>query len=70
MIARLIEREPDVNDTQIQGLIGENILRVWEEAENVARQLQKQGELPSEEHWDGRIWEPKNFDVPRIYPDS
>lgn len=70
MISRLIEREPDITDEQLEGLIGENVLRVWEQAESVAHQMQSQGELPSEEHWDGRIWEPKNPDVPRIYPAS
>lgn len=65
-IARLIERE-DVTDDQVQGLLGENVLRAWSEAERVAKQMQKQGVLPCEDNWEGRIWEPECTDVPRIY---
>lgn len=67
MIARLIERE-DVTDEEVSGLIGNNVLRVWEQAEQVAAKMQKEGVKPTEEHWEGRIWEPENFDVPRIFP--
>lgn len=49
-------------------LLGDNVLRAWEQVEKVAKQLQKQGELPNEETWEGRVWEPENFDTPRIFP--
>jgi hypothetical protein len=61
-----VERE-DVTDGQVAGLIGENVLRAWSEAEKVAKELQEKGTLPSEANWEGRIWEPVNNDVPRVY---
>jgi membrane dipeptidase len=48
-------------------LVGENLLRVWTEVERVAETMQKQGELPCEEHFEGRLWEPENMDVPRLF---
>ncbi|KAK6387188.1 hypothetical protein LTS17_000454 [Exophiala oligosperma] len=67
LIARLLARG-NVTDTQVKMLLGDNVLRAWEQVEKVAKQLQKQGELPNEETWEGRVWEPENFDTPRIFP--
>lgn len=67
MIARLLEREQDLTDDQVKGLIGENLLRVWEQAERVADEMQKAGARPTEEHWEGRIWEPEDTILPRIF---
>lgn len=68
-IARLLERE-QVTDQQVRMLIGENLLRVWEEVEKVASDARKQGELPCEEPWEGRVWEPVYTDLPRVFPNT
>ncbi|KAK5172117.1 uncharacterized protein LTR77_003755 [Saxophila tyrrhenica] len=69
LIARLIERE-NVTDGEVAGLLGENVLRAWSEAEEVATQMQESGALPSEENWEGRIWERENLDVPRLFSEK
>jgi hypothetical protein len=51
-------------------LAGENLLRVWDEVDTEARRLQSGGKLPSEEFWEGRIWEPVNKYVPQIFAKS
>ena len=61
-----MERE-DVTDQQVAGLLGENVLRAWSEAERVAKELQQKGIRPSEAYWKGRIWEPFSDDVPRVF---
>jgi membrane dipeptidase len=48
-------------------LVGENILRAWSEIDNIAKTIQKSGERPSEETWQGRQWEEVWDDVPRLF---
>jgi hypothetical protein len=60
-----VERE-NVTDKQVAGLLGENVLRAWGEAEDVAKELQSKGVLPSEATWEERIWETVNDDTPRV----
>ncbi|KIX07365.1 uncharacterized protein Z518_02018 [Rhinocladiella mackenziei CBS 650.93] len=65
LIARLLAR--GVTEQQAQKLVGENILRVWEDIEMIATQLRKV-QKPSEESWHGRVWEETNTEVPRLFP--
>ncbi|KAK0387061.1 hypothetical protein NLU13_5374 [Sarocladium strictum] len=44
------------NDDQIRLLAGDNILRVWAEVEERAREIQATGELPVEEEYEGKKW--------------
>ncbi|KAJ9615589.1 hypothetical protein H2200_001664 [Cladophialophora chaetospira] len=67
LIERLLARG-NVTDQQARLLVGENLLRVWKDVDRVAETIQKQGELPCEEYWGGRLWEPENMDVPRLFP--
>jgi len=69
LIAKLLARG-DVSDKQAQMLVGENLLRVWQEVEHVANAAQLKGELPCEESWEGRLWEPENMNVPRLFAGS
>lgn len=57
-----------MTDQQVQLLVGNNLLRVWEDVERAARMIQQAGELPSEESWEDRLWEVENLDVPRLFP--
>jgi hypothetical protein len=41
-----------IADEQIAGLLGENLLRVWEKVEDVRDSLK--GRKPSEDIWNGR----------------
>lgn len=52
---------------QAKLLVGENLLRVWAEVEQVAKALQKKGTLPCEDTWEGRVWEPESRNVPRLF---
>ncbi|KAI6081943.1 membrane dipeptidase-domain-containing protein [Hypoxylon rubiginosum] len=56
--------ERGVTDDQIRLLAGENILRVWSEIENRAREIQATGEKPVEEEYDGRQWQKGLKDSP------
>lgn len=47
LIKRVIQRSNATN-TDIQGFIGGNVLRVWQEVEQHAQRLQKSGQLPYE----------------------
>lgn len=62
--------ERGATDEQIRGLAGENILRVWEEVEQVGKRIQLAGELPNEETWGGREWTRGNRDLPCMFRDS
>jgi membrane dipeptidase len=52
LIAAVLRKSPNTTDEEIKGLLGENILRVWERAEQVRDDLKT--EKPSEELWKGR----------------
>ncbi|EXJ89928.1 hypothetical protein A1O3_02995 [Capronia epimyces CBS 606.96] len=67
LIARLLARG-NVTDQQAQLLVGENLLRVWDDIERVARLSQQGAQLPCEESWEDRVWEVENQDVPRLFP--
>jgi membrane dipeptidase len=55
-----------VTDKQASLVAGENILRVWSQVEAAAAIIQ-QTEKPSEEYWEGRIWEPEITTLPRLF---
>lgn len=67
LVQRLLARG-NITDEQAELLVGGNLLRVWQEVDRVAKVTQDKGELPCEESWDGRLWEPETFEVPRLYP--
>jgi membrane dipeptidase len=48
--------ERGATDEQVRLLVGENLLRVWENIEQRAREIQATGEKPSEEEYEGRNW--------------
>ncbi|KAK7418927.1 hypothetical protein QQX98_003630 [Neonectria punicea] len=48
--------EKGATDEQIRLLAGENILRVWEQVEKRAREIQATGEKPTEAEYEGREW--------------
>src|SRR5262249_32278278 len=52
LVAEVIYLKPDITDDEIKGLLGENLLRVWERVEAVRDELK--GEKPSEAVWEGR----------------
>jgi len=52
LIAAVLRKAPNTTDGEIQGLLGENLLRVWEKAEEVRDALKDK--KPSEELWKGR----------------
>ncbi|KAI4861916.1 membrane dipeptidase-domain-containing protein [Hypoxylon rubiginosum] len=54
LIQVLMER--GVTDEQVRLLAGDNILRVWSEIEQRAREIQATGEKPVEEEYEGRQW--------------
>lgn len=43
-------------DDQIRGLAGENLIRVWGNIEQRAREIQAEGVKPIEDEWEGRTW--------------
>ena len=59
--AELISRKSGWDVTSLAGLAGENLLRVMEGAEQVARQMQKGGVKSSWRLWEGRgdlpVWD-------------
>ncbi|KAH8811347.1 putative dipeptidase [Xylogone sp. PMI_703] len=67
LIALIMQR--GATDEQIRSLVGENILRVWSEVENVGKKIRFSGELPNEETWEGREWSAFG-DLPRMFRDS
>lgn len=52
LIAAILRREPSVSDSDIKGLLGENLLRVWERVEDVRDGMKRR--KPSETIWEGR----------------
>ena len=65
LIARLLAR--GVTDAQARKLVGDNIIRVWSEVEKVAANVSR-FEMPSEEVWEGRVWDEKAQFVPQLFP--
>lgn len=67
LIARVLAR--GVSDDNAKLLIGNNILRVWEEAQQIAQRLQDGGEQPSEGYYEGRQWDATYANqVPNMFP--
>ncbi|KAJ4300696.1 hypothetical protein N0V90_002784 [Kalmusia sp. IMI 367209] len=54
LVELLMER--GATDNQIRLLAGENILRVWENIERRALEIQTSGEKPVEDEFEGRTW--------------
>ena len=55
LVAAVLRMAPETTDDQIAGFLGENVLRVWEKAEQVKEKLKNA--KPCEELWDGRkLW--------------
>jgi hypothetical protein len=52
LIAEILRMAPNTSDEEIAGLLGENLLRVWEKVEVVRDSLQSKN--PSEKIWKGR----------------
>ena len=52
LIAAVLRMAPRTSDEEVAGLLGENVLRVWETAEKVSESLKSR--KPSEEFWEGR----------------
>jgi len=57
LVAAVLRMAPETGDDEIKGFLGENLLRVWDTAENVRDQLK--AKKPCEKMWDGR--EPWHF---------
>lgn len=69
LIARVLAR--GVSDEQTKLLVGGNILRVWGEAEQVAKKIQDGGEEPNEAYYEGRKWGALDGGlVPQMFPDN
>ncbi|KAI1077229.1 membrane dipeptidase-domain-containing protein [Whalleya microplaca] len=54
LVQLLLER--GVTDEQVRLFAGENVLRVWSNIEQRAREIQATGEKPVEEEYEGREW--------------
>lgn len=52
LIAAVLRMAPMTTDEEVAGLLGENILRVWEKVEKVSESLKLR--KPCEEMWKGR----------------
>jgi hypothetical protein len=52
LVAAVLRMAPETTDEEIQGFLGENLLRIWEEAEKVRDKLKSR--KPTEAWWDGR----------------
>lgn len=52
LVAAVLRMAPETKDEDIEGFLGENLLRVWEKAEEVSQSLKSK--KPSEEIWKGR----------------
>lgn len=48
--------ERGATDEQVKGLMGGNIVRVWQENEVIAKQLQDKKEPVVDDNWSGRVW--------------
>ncbi|KAL7619622.1 hypothetical protein AAE478_010163 [Parahypoxylon ruwenzoriense] len=62
LVQLLMER--GATDEQVRLFVGENILRVWSNIEQRARELQAAGEKPVEEEYEGRQWQKGMKDSP------
>lgn len=60
LVAAVLRLAPETTDDEIAGFIGENLLRVWEKAEEVRDRLKS--EKPSEAIWKGRKL--RDFEAP------
>lgn len=71
LIQKVMENS-DATDEQIAMLMGGNVMRVWQENEVVARELQGKNAKPVDDNWPARRWE--FFDYvkafPEVYPGS
>lgn len=67
-----IMNETDATDTQIQSLMGGNVMRVWRENEVIAKSLQENGAKVIDLNWDNRVWDFFSYckDFPEIYEGS
>ena len=52
LVAAVLRMAPETTDEEIRGFLGENVLRVWEKAEQVKEE--SKNAKPCEEVWDGR----------------
>lgn len=52
LVAAVLQMAPETTDEEINGFLGENLLRVWEKAEKVRDEMRSQ--KPSEAIWSGR----------------
>lgn len=68
LVARMLGR--GISEEHVRMVVGDNVLRAWEEVEQIAKVMQHQGERPVESAWEGRTWEPMNVDVPRLFNTS
>ena len=59
LIAAVLRMAPKTSDQEIAGLLGENVLRVWDKAEKVRDTLKYK--KPCEQIWEGR--KPWKFDL-------
>lgn len=71
----LIQRVMDVSDAtdeEIAMLMGGNVIRVWQETERVAEELQKKETTLVDDNWTGRRWEFFSYakEFPEVYPGS
>lgn len=59
----------DASDEDIALLMGGNVMRVWQENERIAREIQG---TPIDANWPGRRWEFEEYckDFPEVYPGS
>jgi membrane dipeptidase len=55
-------------DEQIRGLVGQNILRVWQENEINAAAFEAAGEKPVEDVWVERRWSRWDNPLPLMLP--
>lgn len=71
LIMQVMEHS-DATDKQISMLMGGNVLRVWQENERIAQELQGEGAKLIDDNWPDREW--KFFDYveefPEVYPGS
>lgn len=55
LVAAVLRMAPKTTDEEVNGFLGENVLRVWEKAENVRDEMKSK--KPSEAIWKGRkLW--------------
>ena len=52
LVAAVLKMAPETTDEEVNGFLGENLLRIWEKAEEVRDEMKSQN--PSEAIWKGR----------------